>query len=176
MKITCLAPALLALVLAVNCACAQNVTPEISALQGVYKDRFDNQMVDGEKYKSEDIFEFVGVRGNAAYIKLHLEFVNGHECNLAGIARQQADKSFLFQDSEIENSCGLQIKFDPNDIHFSDDEQDNCGKFCGARGGFSGAGFSRKSRRDIKYMKVILNSAEYKEAVENYDKRQKVAK
>ncbi len=171
MKITRLAPALLVYFGIMALSYADGFTPEIIELQGVYKDQFENGMVDGTAYKSENIFEFVGLKNDTAYIKIHLEFYNGHECGLSGIVRQQADKTFIFQDPDIESGCSLQIKFDGTDIHFSDDEQGNCQKFCGARGGFSGAGFSRKLRRDIKYMKLILNSEEYKEAVDNYNKR-----
>lgn len=62
----------------------------LGTMGGVYKRRFKNGDTSGATYQSEDVFEFVPVSPFAAYMKLHLEFYNGHECSVAGIAEYKA--------------------------------------------------------------------------------------
>ena len=58
----------------------------IDTLAGVYKTQFKNGNIDGGKYDSEDILEIVKVSPTAAYVRTHLEFFNGHVCNIQGVA------------------------------------------------------------------------------------------
>jgi hypothetical protein len=68
----------------------------LETMGGVYKRRFKNGDTSGDTYQSEDIFEFVPVSPVAAYIKLHLEFFNGHECNVAGVTECKAVDAFVY--------------------------------------------------------------------------------
>ncbi|MFM0373554.1 hypothetical protein [Paraburkholderia aspalathi] len=144
----------------------------LGTVSGVYKRKFKNGDTSGDTYQSEDIFEFVPVSPFAAYFKLHLEFYNGHECNVAGITEYKAVDAFVFQDPEGPNGnrCLLSIKLDGNTVSFND-PNGNCMKFCGARGGFGREGFDLSQRRKIRYMPVIEKSADYINAMRDYEKR-----
>src|ERR1700719_1057848 len=66
-------------------------------LQGVYKRRFANALVDGTAIDSEDILELVPVSPGALYFRVHLEVYNAHECNLWGVARFTRAGRFVFR-------------------------------------------------------------------------------
>ncbi|MDP9651957.1 hypothetical protein [Paraburkholderia caledonica] len=144
----------------------------LGTMGGVYKRKFKNGDTSGDTYQSEDIFEFVPVAPSAAYIKLHLEFYNGHECNVAGITEYKAVDAFVFQDPDGPNGnrCLLSIKLDGNTVSFND-PNGNCMKFCGARGGFGREDFDVSQRRKIRYISVIEKSADYINAMRDYAKR-----
>ncbi|MES2906214.1 MAG: hypothetical protein V4691_04210 [Pseudomonadota bacterium] len=151
-------------------AFASDGAADIKRLEGVYKTQFKSGLVDGTEYMAEDIFEFLHVRDNAAYFKLHLEFYNAHVCDLSGIAKHTGTKgSFIFKDGDAEDICILNIQAKDGQIVFSDNDS-HCNKYCGARGSISGSGFPLNKKRKIRYMPLILKSEEYRGAVENYDK------
>src|ERR1700744_5877340 len=60
---------------------------DIRAVEGASKHRFKNGNVGGETYISEDVLEVVGVAPDAAYVRAHLNFYNGHICAISGVAR-----------------------------------------------------------------------------------------
>ena len=84
----------------------------IAQLEGVYKHRFPNGDVAGNKYTSEDILEFVGISDVAAYLRLYLEFFNGHTCGLAGIVEYRDSGWFVFHDtsSSQDDRCALMME------------------------------------------------------------------
>ncbi|NDF12109.1 MAG: hypothetical protein EB060_04770 [Proteobacteria bacterium] len=142
----------------------------IEKMEGVYKKRFKNGTIDGGEYPSEDIFEFVRIADSAAYIKMSLEFFNGHGCGISGVAEYKKVGGFVFQDPAKENSCLLTIKLDGDKISFEDPEN-NCSKFCGARGSFNAKSFTLKQKRAIRYMPIILKSEDYQNALKQYKER-----
>jgi hypothetical protein len=58
----------------------------LARIAGVYKERFRNEIVSGEKSASENILEVVPVDDAHAYVRMHLEFYNGHLGAIYGIA------------------------------------------------------------------------------------------
>jgi hypothetical protein len=58
----------------------------LGRVAGVYKEQFQNAFVNGEKYPSEDVLEVVPVDSDAAYVRMDLEFSNGHSGRIYGIA------------------------------------------------------------------------------------------
>src|SRR6476660_3949917 len=73
------------------CTVALSADFNIDSLAGVYRKTFANGNIDGGKYQSEDILEIVKVSPTTAYIRTHLEFFNGHVCNIWGVARLEGD-------------------------------------------------------------------------------------
>ena len=71
-------------VLAIASSLAFAAAINIDALAGVYKRTFESGNIDGGKYQSENILEIVKVSPSAAYVRTHLEFFNGHVCNIWG--------------------------------------------------------------------------------------------
>src|SRR5262249_10457439 len=96
-------------------------TQLIDQIEGVYKKQFANALVDGTKYTSEDILELVRVSPDTLYFRTHLEFYNGHECELYGLARFSEAGLFVFNDPEgppLEEyaPCKLQIEVTDKEI------------------------------------------------------------
>ncbi len=145
-------------------------TRVISMVEGVYKHRFENANIDGKKYTSEDILELVPVTDDTLYFKIHLEFYNGHECNLFGKAQLRKNGNFIFYqkhpyDPDPNKYIRLQIKPTAEGIILRDDGTERNFQ-CGTRGGYNKTTFSKKERRVIKYMNRIKLSSDYKNALE----------
>jgi hypothetical protein len=154
---------------------APGKTPDLDKHAGVYKQRFENGLVSGETYISEDIFELVKVSKGAAYFRVHMEFFNGHECNLWGIAELTAAALVYHGPVDYDGKpCVFNITADGDGIVF-DDVGGACRNLsCGARGGYGNgehfsASFMHKSRRPIRYMRTLLASTEYTEAAAEYE-------
>jgi len=148
----------------------------IKRIEGVYKTRFANSTVHDEKFLSEDILEIVSYDTDKIYFRLHLEFFNAHICDLFGIATYE-EGSFVFHGPAgvSEEPCKLAISIADRSIKL-DDAGGNCRQYsCGARGGYSGAGFPLSSRREIRYLKLVKASREYAEAITEFEELLKAA-
>jgi hypothetical protein len=151
----------------------------INELQGVYKHRFQNGTVDGEKYQSEDIVEIVAFDATSIYIRTHIEFFNGHQCDISGIAKYE-NGFFVYHSSEkafgTDLYCTLKVSQDQKNINLTDIDEANqvstCSYFCGARGSFNNYSISKSSKRNIRYLDRLKASTEYNSAVEEYQKSQ----
>ncbi|HEY2177165.1 MAG TPA: hypothetical protein VGH15_01160 [Caulobacteraceae bacterium] len=171
-----LAIAIAAVLLAPAAAVAAGAMPALMA--GVYKNRFQNSLIDGEKYTSEDILEVVPYKDNWAFFRIHLEFYNGHECNISGIA-EAADDRLVYRGptDSVAGRCTLYLRRGADGIHVWEGENGACrGGTCGARGGYgfksSGtADFTAASRRSIRYLPRLLASSEYADAVREFAAR-----
>ncbi|MEJ1976039.1 MAG: hypothetical protein WDN49_07915 [Acetobacteraceae bacterium] len=148
------------------------------SMAGVYKHRFANGLVTGEKFQSEDVLEIVPYQAGAAYFRIHSEFYNGHMCDIAGIATASADH--LTYDGPKDDSgaaCTLTIRQARDGIHIYENENLACkNQTCGARGGYGfrpdGApDFKLTDRRPIRYLQRLLASSEYASAVKDYTAR-----
>lgn len=143
----------------------------IDTVEGVYKNHFQNGLVTGESYMSEDILEIMKVTPQTAYIRYDLNFYNGHTCALWGIADLEQDK-LVFRDPGKDTSCTLSIETKgkqliSNDITPQSAEQ-NCHYYCGARGSFNNVIFDIAAKRKISYTNRIKASKEFKEAMTAY--------
>src|SRR6185437_16053133 len=95
-------------------ACIAAATPavgaEIDKIAGVYKKQFANGNIEGGQYRSEDILEIVKVSPTAAYVKTHLEFFNGHVCNIQGVADLESGALVYHGPNNIEGKpCELSV-------------------------------------------------------------------
>lgn len=59
----------------------------VTLLAGRYSKHFQNGFIDGSKYWSDDVVEIVPVDATHAYVRADLQFYNGHQCSIAGIAK-----------------------------------------------------------------------------------------
>jgi hypothetical protein len=149
-----------------------------AALAGVYKHRFANADVQGDHYTSEDILEIVPVDGDAAYVRLHLDFYNGHICDISGVARQAGESLVYDGPADTDGKpCRLTLASRGDGVHIFEDENGSCrNQTCGARGGygFKADGppdFTPAQRRTIRYLPRLEASAEYKAALDEYRAR-----
>lgn len=139
---------------------------------GVYKIQFDNALVSGERYRSENILEIAEVSSGAAYVRLELEFYNGHQCAIWGIA-DRVGQTLVYRTASIvsEEPCVLTLRRAGRKVVLSD-KDDICQRgTCGARGTYEGISFPISARRPIRYLPRLKASTEYKDAVEAYRTR-----
>jgi hypothetical protein len=148
----------------------------ISQIAGVYKHKFQNAMVSGEGYESEDVFEIAPFNNIAFYFRAHLYFYNGHECDVWGIAEYRQSGDFVFESKTEEGlgKCQLVFKHTAKEVGFNtytsplSKEDSSCQIYCGARGSLHDIKFPAKNRRTIKYMDRLKKSEEFGQAVEEY--------
>ena len=157
-------------VLAANAALAAS-SLSIDDIAGVYKDRFQNGSVDDGNHMSENILEIVKVSPSEAYVRVHLEFFNGHLCSISGVARQEGDMLVYRPHQDYGEQCALGLREANGKLVFSDPDGNCKLQYCGARGSFQGTDFPLQSRRAIGYMKRLLNSREYARAIAERDGR-----
>jgi hypothetical protein len=149
-------------------------------IAGVYKHHFANAMVSGEAFASEEVLELVPVKASALYVRVHLEFFNGHTCDQWGVAHFASTGAFVYREPSAEGegtaeppACELQVVVGADAITLADPRH-TCTTACGARGKLDGASFARSERRSIRYLDRLLRSQEYRDAVEE-DAKQRPA-
>lgn len=153
----------------------QVASRDAATLEGVYKVRFSNSSASGQRYVSENVLEIVPHDARSAYVRVRLEFFNGHTCTLWGIARV-ADGKLVYQEqgSRDDGACQLEVTLKDGEVVLEDvlapGGAHSCRSHCGARGSMSGR-WPYASRRPIRYMKRLLESREYRAAVDEYQRR-----
>ena len=146
----------------------------IETLAGVYKTQFKNGNISGDKYDSEDILEIVKVSPKTAYIRTHLEFFNGHVCNIWGVAKVEGDGLVYHRETNSQGKpCLLSMKVQAGKVTLDDKDGACAIGTCGNRGMYNGTAFELKKRRAIRYMDVLENSDQYKDAVDEHDGKPK---
>jgi hypothetical protein len=142
--------------------------PLRETLAGVYKYSFQNGLVSGERYRSEDILEIVPTGPKSVYFRTELEFFNGHQCSLSGIAHLEGPE-LVYREPEsrkiLDRACALHLARKGPNVAISD-EGGSCQAYCGARGSLSDVTFKYSSRRTIRYMARLKASSEFKEALQ----------
>jgi len=145
----------------------------VTALAGRYSKHFQNGFVDGSKYWSDDVVEIVPIDATHAYFNASLQFYNGHECSLTGIAKAVGNK-LVYKEKEVtamgdvDKPCTLSISASGKDL-LLDDAGGTCKANCGARGTFSNFRFvPLSSKRPITYMAKLKGSDEYKSAIADW--------
>jgi hypothetical protein len=153
-------------------ALAANVN--IDALAGVYKKSFQNGNIDGGKYQSENILEIVKISPTTAYVRTHLEFFNGHVCNIWCVANVEGDALVYHGETNSQGKpCLLGVKVQAGKVTLDDKDGACAIGTCGNRGMYNGTAFELKKRRAIRYMSVLVNSDQYKDAVDEHDGKPK---
>jgi hypothetical protein len=153
-------------------AFAANVN--IDALAGVYKKTFQNGNIDGGKYRSEDILEIVKISPTTAYVRTHLEFFNGHVCNIWGVAKVEGDALVYHGGTNSQGKpCLLSVKVQAGKVTLDDKDGACAIGTCGNRGMYNGTAFDLRKRRPIRYMDVLVNSDQYKDAIDEHDGKPK---
>jgi hypothetical protein len=139
----------------------------VDAIAGVYKQQFKNGLVSGEKYDSEDILEIVKVSPTSAYIRTHLEFFNGHECNIYGVAKAEGDALVYRGETNAQGKqCMLGVKVSGGKIVLEDKDGVCANVSCGARGMYNGKAFGLKKKRAIQHLDKLKKSDEYLDAID----------
>ncbi len=160
----------LVLVVALAAVAAAPASP-VTALAGRYSKHFQNGMVDGSKYWSDDVVEIVPVDATHAYFRADLQFFNGHECNISGIAKAGTGRLVYTEAKPSYDggpTCKMTISIQGKSL-LLDDGEGTCQAYCGARGSLSGFDFiPAASKRPITYMDRLKGSTEYKSAIDDW--------
>jgi hypothetical protein len=147
----------------------------LGRIAGVYKEQFQNAFVNGEKYPSEDVLEVVPVSSDAAYVRMDLEFSNGHSGRIYGIATYGRNSMVYENGKAGDEHCVVEYVWSSDFVVTRADYEKTpgCSLYHGARGSLEGAKFSVTKRSDIGYMQRLKNSKEFKEAIEEYARLRK---
>lgn len=166
---------LLAMALVLLSPVATAAPLDIGAVAGVYKHRFPNADVNGGTWTGEDVLEIVGLSPTTAYFKSHMEFYNGHQCGISGVADVR-DNALVYVDRSDDamvvtgKRCVLTLRVSATKITFEDPDHACKALCCGVRGGFNGDGVDRTTRLTIRYMKLLRSSADFRRAVGEHDR------
>lgn len=134
-------------------------------LAGRYYRQFPDAMMDGTKYRGEDIVEIVPVGPRAAYVRGHFDFANAHVCAISGIA-EAAGATLVYKDAAHYGApCVLTVSRSGKSLRF-DDNGGTCSAYCGARGSLSELEVPYGSKRAITYISRLKNSREYRAAMD----------
>lgn len=140
--------------------------PFMDGIAGVYKTRFPNALVDGTKYESENILEVVPLDDKSAYVRMELQFSNGHLGGIYGVATAKDQTLVLDTGGPKEERCVIEWRFGKEEVEAVTDyaATPGCNYYHGTRGLLS-ATFKTKSKRAIRYMKRLKDSQQYKDAL-----------
>ncbi|MES2987175.1 MAG: hypothetical protein V4808_04645 [Pseudomonadota bacterium] len=143
----------------------------VNTLAGRYSKHFQNGLVDGSKYESDNVVEIVPVDATHAYFRADLQFFNGHQCGLSGIAKAVGNK-LVYTEKEVPYEGGAACKLTisaSGKYLLLDDGEGTCRSYCGARGTFSNYRFiPLSSKRKISYMAKLKGSEEYQGAIDDW--------
>ena len=124
----------------------------------------------GEKYLSEDVLEVVPIDDHAAYVRMDLEFPNGHSGMIFGVATYRMN-SLLYDNGKSGNErCVIEYVWSADAINTRADYKTTpgCNYYHGTRGTLDGVSFSMTKRQEIRYMQRLKDSKEFKEAMDEY--------
>jgi len=124
----------------------------LKAMEGKYVNSFPNRLMNGQTYISHNELQLLQVASSAAYFNIHLEWANGHVCNISGVAEADGDEAALvYRKPSIDGkTCKLIIKSTGGSIEFGDEAGACRLVSCGVRGRLDGVRFSFKSREKIE--------------------------
>ena len=151
---------------------AENSNEFLDKIAGVYRNRFTNRFVRSEDgiYQSEDVLEVVPLDKNTAYVRMSLQFFNGHSGGIYGVATVQG-RTLVYDNRKAgSDHCIVQYIWEDKEIVTKADYDvtPGCTHYHGARGSLNGAKFKRSSKREIRYMTRLKASREFREATEKY--------
>jgi hypothetical protein len=151
----------------------------LARIAGVYKQRFANGLISGEKFQSEDILEVVPVDNAHAYIRMHLEFYNGHMGAIYGVATYSAPASLVYDDegkAADGGRCVLTLTWSTEVVKATADYEKTpgCRNYHGARGYLNGIEFKSAARRNIRYLQRLRDSSEFKSAMDKFSGRRAI--
>ena len=157
------------LVAAATAALAASGLPQIDDFAGVYKQP-SAPPHDDPFHVPEDVMEVVKISDSQAYIRIRLTAANGGVCGIWGIADYMA-VDLVYRTRDLTGAtCLLAVRPYATRVLLSD-PANSCRQFCGSTGKFDGMAFERSGRRKITYMKQLLASREYAQAVAERDRK-----
>jgi hypothetical protein len=154
-------------------AAASEPAAFLARVAGVYKSQFQNGNIDGDKYQSEDVLEVVPVDDHSAYVRMDLEFYNGHSGMIYGIATYGNNSLIYDNHKPGDERCIVEYIWTSDKVVTKADYEKTpgCTTYHGARGSLDNAQFLLKKKQTIRYMQRLKDSRQFKEAIEAYRKQ-----
>jgi hypothetical protein len=125
--------------------------PSAQDLAGRWTHRFTSGDITGARFPVEDEVLIVAVDRSHAIFAIQLNFFNGHECSIGGLATLEG-RQLVYRDPENRgydgSPCTLRIWRDGGRLRW-DDGEGTCQAFCGARGGLRGGEMRWAARRPL---------------------------
>lgn len=165
---------------AIAAIAATPATPALQSMErlaGVYKHRFMSAFIvpgqdEPQSYQAENIVEIVPVDRDHVYLRVQLDFFNGHTCGIHGMARFE-DGMFVYRDPAPpiagDPPCVLTVGEQDGKLTLTDrsapDAGRSCAAYCGARGSLDYE-IGMDKRRAIRYLARLKASREYQEAID----------
>lgn len=163
---------------------AQEAQQLMDAIAGVYKHRFMSATITPGKnsgeadvpYQAEDVIEIVPYDADHVYVRVHLDFYNGHDCTIWGMARYERGE-FVYQGQEPplegHQQCTLRVGVDKDKLRLTDRDGEHgvstCTAYCGVRGSLT-YDIGMGQQRAIRYMERLKASRQYRQAIEELEK------
>ena len=148
---------------------AESQTLDLRRIEGDYKVRVHSALSGGERYTADNELRIARHGAGAAFVSVSLNFFNGHECYLSGIAAVQGRSLVYRAPGEPAFDCRLRVNVDRGRITF-DDEGFRCQRMtCGARGRYGGPEFPLSARRPLRNAAALRRSEEFTKAVETFE-------
>ena len=140
----------------------------VQAFAGRDSTQFRNGLGSGEEDWSDDVVEIVPVGERAAYIRVSLQFYNGHSCDIWGVGRAEGAR-LVYRDPNPPPlptlpHCTLSLSHHGPDL-LIEDAENTCKSYCGMRGSLMHQTLPLTSRRPITYMRRLRDSRNYREAM-----------
>jgi hypothetical protein len=112
----------------------------------------------------------VPVDDHAAYVRMDLEFFNGHSGRIYGIATYGKNSLMYDNGKKGDDRCVVEYVWSSDKVvtRADYDKTPGCRAYHGARGSLDRAEFFVKKKQTIRYMERLKNSREFKEAMKNY--------
>ena len=135
-------------------------------LDGRYSRRFANMLVGGERLPGTDTLDILRYDDTHAYVAVHLEFFNGHSCDIEGMAAFIGG-ALTLEPPELtpgDGRCQVTITPDARALRLAAPAT-ACQAYCGARGRLDGALLPRASRKPIPRRAALMRSQDYRDAV-----------
>jgi hypothetical protein len=144
--------------------------PEKPPSPGVYRQTHVIEFYRGPAKPSdrtavEDVLEVVAIDSSHYYVRSQMAFDNGHSCGVYGVATQEGDALIYRPRHAFGGHCVLGLRRKGGRAVFEDPDGSCRLAYCGARGMLDGSGFALSSRRPIRYMKRLLASRQYADAI-----------
>ena len=130
--------------------CQAKDFPTVDSVQGIYKYSFPNALMDSTQYTSENRFLLMSTSPATAYFDVHLEWANGHSCDLSGIADVLSQQVLSYSTPSIlEKTCTFNIDLGSNKLVFGDSNGACRLISCGSRGMLDGVEFEYETVEKI---------------------------
>lgn len=124
----------------------------LNKIAGVYKYRFQNEDMEGNKYESEDVIKVEPIDEVTAHVDLQINGFNGHGCEFKGSLVYTPKKDFMYRDPSRE--CAVTMKLENDSLIFGMRTEENC--FCGSRMDLRGYSIEISRRKGINQSRPTL--------------------